>query len=1349
MSDPSHALGYQALFEQAPGLFLVLDPDSPRFTIRAATDEYLQATHTDRSTIVGRGLFEVFPDNPADTNPTGASNLRASLERVLTTRSADTMAVQKYDVRRAGAGGDFEPRYWTPRNVPVLSEKGEVLCIIHRVEDVTEWVQQVEAAHASAEESRGRVARESFEVLRASRDLDEANGKLRLANERLAEHDQARTTFFSNISHELRTPLALLLGPLEDVLRDPGRLAPDQLDHLERVRRGGLRLNHLVNSLLEFSRLQAGALEPSFEPTDLSSLTAAVAGAFQSAGYLTGVNLRVDAEPLPELVYVDPEMYERILTNLLSNAYKFTKAGEVAVSLRWKGDHAVLCVRDTGPGIPREELPRVFERFYRAPVLEGRNMEGSGIGLSIVHEMVKLHGGDIGVESVVGQGTTFTISLRAGHRHLPADLVRHEGRPAFRRQAGFLDDVLERTGKLTALLEPYSEASPAATRSADAPDRKPILVVEDNADMRAYLTFALEQQGWAVTAAASGKAALHAMNEHVPALVVSDVMMEDMGGLELTRALRASPRTRAIPIILISAQAGEDARIEGLAAGADEYLAKPFSSRELIARIASQLALSALRASARSAEEKLELALEAAQMGTWDWNLTTGELLWSQRCKDLFAIADATVTYARFLDAIHPDDRPGVDRAVQEALEGRAEYDVEMRVPLSDGAIRWVASRGRAFFDETGQAVRMAGLALDITARKQAEQQLQAERERAEWLARFPRENPDPVIRMSGHLAVEYANEAARQLGITRNRPAPASLEAAARAALERRDKVVAELVLQEKAYSFILAPVGNEVNAYGHDISDRRAVEQSRDKLVQELREADQRKTEFLGVLSHELRNPLAPIRNSLYILSRAAPDGEQAMRARVVIERQVQHLTRLVDDLLDVTRVSSGKVRLQRERLDLAALARRVTEDLRGLFTKNGVELEVVAPTHEDIPVYADPTRVAQVMGNLLQNAVKFTPGGGRTVLTVERSEGFGAISVGDTGMGISQEVMARLFTPFVQSEKTLDRSAGGLGLGLALVKGLVELHGGSVSAHSEGPGKGTTMVVRLPLDRRRSPRLTLVRPGPGAVPPRRVLIVEDHMDAAESLKEVLELNHHEVEIATNGPDGVRVAQSFKPDVVLCDIGLPGMDGFQVARAIRSDPGVRDTRLIALSGYAQPRDVEQSRDAGFDAHLAKPPDPGSLERVIAETRVGRDGGQDGDDGRATQLDVKRSSLGRVILLVDDDEDLRSTLRDMLDDDRFEVVEASSGNAALDLVRGGLRPDLILLDYRMPGLNGGETYERLRAAGAVAPTVLITAAQAAPELASRHGIPHFLGKPFGAEDLLATVSRAVGERPG
>jgi PAS domain S-box-containing protein len=359
-------------------------------------------------------------------------------------------------------------------------------------------------------------------------------------------------------------------------------------------------------------------------------------------------------------------------------------------------------------------------------------------------------------------------------------------------------------------------------------------------------------------------------------------------------------------------------------------------------------------------------------------------------------------------------------------------------------------------------------------------------------------------------------------------------------------------------------------------------------------LREADRLKNEFLAVLSHELRNPLAPIKNSLYILGRAAPGGEQATRAKETIGRQVDQLTNLVNDLLDITRITRSKVRLQKETLDLNEIVRRTAEDNRSLFDKSQVELQV-GLCATPITVCADRTRLAQVISNLLQNAAKFTPTGGRTRISVQAKGETAIVRVVDNGVGMAAPTLERLFQPFAQAAQSLDRSSGGLGLGLALVKGLVELHGGRVTARSEGLGKGSEFILELPCETGASVRasrssLRVVRE------PRRILIIEDNRDAAESLREVLELEDHEVAVAHDGAQGLQKALEFKPDVVLCDIGLPGMDGYEVARALRADERLRSIHLVALSGYALPEDLRRASEAGFQDHLAKPP---SIERL------------------------------------------------------------------------------------------------------------------------------------------------------
>ncbi|MGE0042419.1 MAG: ATP-binding protein [Vicinamibacterales bacterium] len=597
---------FQSLFEASPEVLLVLLPDSPRFTMVAATDARLAATHTSRDATIGRGLFEVFPDNPGDPGATGTGNLRASLERVIATRAPDTMAVQKYDIR--GPDGTFEVKYWSPKNVPVLSATGDVRYILHRVEDVTDLV------HASEEgaELRGRTQQMEREVVARSQELAAVVRELRDANAKLGELDVAKTTFFSNVSHEFRTPLTLMLGPLEDGLADAEEpLGPRQSARVGLARDNALRLLKLVNALLDFSRLEAGRLRAHFAPLDVSTFTLELAGMFQSAFERAGLRFVVDCPPLDGPLWVDRDMWEKIVPNLVSNAFKFTLSGEVAVRLLDGPDHVVLEVADTGSGIPEAELPHIFERFHRVAGASGRTHEGTGIGLSLVRELVELHGGRVSVESGVGRGSTFRVEIPRGFGHLPADAVSHTpSDPRLPR------DGVAHAAEAAGWLGPQG----AVARPAHPPDRPDhaeslpdarVLVVDDNPDLRAYVASLLEST-WVVVTAVDGVEALEAIRANPPDIVVSDVMMPRLDGVGLVRALRGDPGTRSIPVILLSARAGEESAVVGLDAGSDDYLMKPFSARELIARVRTHVVLSRARRDWAQQLERTNKSLEAA-----------------------------------------------------------------------------------------------------------------------------------------------------------------------------------------------------------------------------------------------------------------------------------------------------------------------------------------------------------------------------------------------------------------------------------------------------------------------------------------------------------------------------------------------------------------------------------------------------------------------------------------------------------------------------------------------------------------------------------------------------------------
>ena len=521
-----------------------------------------------------------------------------------------------------------------------------------------------------------------------------------------------------------------------------------------------------------------------------------------------------------------------------------------------------------------------------------------------------------------------------------------------------------------------------------------------------------------------------------------------------------------------------------------------------------------------------------------------------------------------------PDELP-----IQAAARFGTEFrDYELDVVFADGAVRHLLGNSAPLRDAAGATRGSVGAFIDITERKRAEA-------RAEALARFPEENPDPVLRLASDFRVLYANQAASaSLGgfgvVPGGVVAPRLAELAARALAGQRFK--SEIESDGTVFSLSLVPVGDEVNVYGQDITARKRAEEA-------LQEADRRKSEFLAMLSHELRNPLSAIRNSAYLLDRAAAGSEVGRRARAVIDRQVGHLARLVDDLLAATRITSDKVHLQRRALDLRDQIRDAVDDLRPAFETRGVKLSAELPT-APVLLEADPERLAQVVGNLLQHAASNARPGGhaRVSLTLDPARHHAVITIADDGIDLAANTRERLSHD------------------LALVRTLVEIHGGELSAPGDGLEPGARLRVRLPLAAI-GPVTVGATPRLAAGLPRWVLIIEDNVDAAELLRDLLQLGDHTVALAFSGPDGLDCARSFRPDVVLCDIGLPTMDGYAVAAAIRADPELADTCLIALSGYAQPEDIRRATTTGFDHHVAKPPDLDRLEAILSSPDCGR----------------------------------------------------------------------------------------------------------------------------------------------
>ena len=823
----------------------------------------------------------------------------------------------------------------------------------------------------------------------------------------LAELDRAKTTFFGNVSHELRTPLTLMLGPVGDVLDRPGgQLLPDDRTLLTVAQRNGLRLQRLVNTLLDFSRIEAGRVQAAYEPTDLPTMTAELASNFRSACERAGLSLVVKCPPLSEPVYVDREMWEKVVLNLLANAFKYTFEGEIAVVMRLAEGAVELEVRDTGIGIPPEEIPHVFERFHRVENARGRTQEGTGIGLALVHELVKLHGGSVAVASAPDRGSIFTVSIPTGKAHLPAERIGRARAldstalgaiPHVEEALRWLPDAGSLPGttpgppgpSLSAPLpSPSASTAPSgAAKERETGSRGRVLWADDNADMRDYVRRLLSAS-YDVETVADGEAALAAARARRPDLVLADVMMPKLDGFELLRALRGDPVTRSLPVILLSARAGEEARIEGLEAGADAYLVKPFSARELLAYVSTRLELGRLRA-------RLERA------------------------------------------------------------------------------------RARA----------------------------------------------------------EKANRA----------------------------------------------------------------------------------KDEFLATLSHELRTPLNAMLGWVRLLQSGALDEAAARRGLEVVDRNVNLQAKLITDLLDISRIISGKLTLEMSVVDVTRIVASAVETMRPAAEAKGVTLATtLAPG--SISVLGDGERLQQVVANLLSNAVKFTPKEGRVTVQLERMGDLARLGVSDTGKGIVPEFLPYIFERFRQADGSSTRAEAGLGLGLAIVRHIVELHQGSVRAESAGEGKGATFTVDLPIapaaEEEGTVDIGAAAGGARAAPSRldgvRVLVVDDDSDSRDLFTAILTHAGAEVTAASTVRDALASARRARPDVVVCDIAMPDDDGFALIREMGSWPIEQGGGVpaLALTAYARLEDRDRALAAGFRAHLSKPVEPRDLLDTVTRLSRGRPGG-------------------------------------------------------------------------------------------------------------------------------------------
>lgn len=896
--------------------------------------------------------------------------------------------------------------------------------------------------------------------------------------EALAEIDRAKTVFFSNVSHEFRTPLALMLGPLEDVCRQPETL-PLNRERVTIAYRNALRLLKLVNTLLDFSRLEAGRIRASYEATDLSNYTSELVSNFRSVVEQAGLRLRLSLPVLSEPVYVDRDMWEKIVFNLLSNAFKFTFEGEIEVSLAEEQEQIVFSVRDTGVGIARRHLPYIFERFQRVEGVKARSFEGSGIGLALVQELIKLHSGTIAVESVEGEGTTFTIRLPRGFAHLPREQVGSKHLQSTALGASFYLQEVQQWLPDEALLPDSSPEALFATEGlAQDPvavfaDRPRVVLADDNADMRAYIQRLLQDR-FDVQAVANGRAALKAVQQQRTDLVLTDVMMPEMDGFQLLQALKANQETSRIPVLLVSARAGEEATLEGMRAGADDYIVKPFSARELLARVTTHIKIARSR---YEAEQQLhDLFMQAPAAVVILRGPTYLIELANHIALKIWGRTREEVQNKPLFEALPEVRGQGLEPLLAGVLEtGIPCYGNELKVSLDRTGTGVLEDLYFVFVyaplrsaTETVEGIMV--FAYEVTEQVLARQRLAESEARfrtlAEsipnlaWMAR-----PDGWIYWYNSRWYTYTGTTPEQMagwGWQSVHDPQMLPEVLQRWRRSLRTEEPFEMVFPLKGSDGVFRPfltrvapirdsTGTLVQWFGTntDIAEQKRLEQQKD--------------EFIGVASHELKTPITSIKAFVQLLERHFRQNGDTHSALLLhkVDVQVNRLTSLVEDLLDVTKIENGQLLFHFSSFAYDTLIGEVVEETQRTASRHTIVLDLSAP----VMLYADRERIGQVLTNLLTNAIKYSPRSETIVVKTRRAGETVITSVQDSGIGIPEEKQAHLFERFYRVEGEAQITYPGLGLGLYITAEFVRRHHGSIWVESAS-GQGTTVSFSLPL-------------------------------------------------------------------------------------------------------------------------------------------------------------------------------------------------------------------------------------------------------------------------------------------
>ena len=883
--------------------------------------------------------------------------------------------------------------------------------------------------------------------------------------EALAAIDRAKTAFFSNVSHEFRTPLTLMLGPLEELIHDKN-LDAKVHEHTHAAHRNALRLLKLVNNLLDFSRVEAGRLQGSYQLSNISDLTIDLASSFRSIIEKSQMTLEVNTQHISGEIYLDRQMWEKIVLNLLSNAYKYTLKGGIKVDLTNDNDSVKLTVTDTGIGIQEEEIPHMFDRFHRIENAGGRTHEGSGIGLSLIKELVTLHGGEISLESTFGIGSAFTVILPKGKRHLPTEQIVDQSitsdSPVLR--GAFIKEALS-------LVDGHREKI-ALPDTINAEAAGSLLIVDDNHDMREYLSSLLDST-YHIRTASNGKQAIALIEQETPDLVLSDIMMPVMDGKALLSELRQNIKTKRLPFIFLSARAGEEARIEGLELGANDYLVKPFTAAELLTKIRVQLKQ---QASNRHSEQQLKNLFVQAPVAIALFRTPShilemaNELMlryWNKMGEDIlfkpFGADLANLIQDNFISIMDEVYHSGNRYISPELAMQTSRY-------APDG-ILYLMMTLEPLRDEQQNIYGIMAIATDLTEQVNARRRVELTEERLTLAI-------DSAEMGTWDFDVKKAilNTSSRTnqlFGLDKE-----SLTIDKKMSLivhEDRQKVMESMAkaLESNSdgyyhidYGIRMANTGElrYLRATGKTTFDEQGLASRFAGTIIDITEsrADEvRRNDFIAMASHELRTPLTSISAYLQLANRLTSKGGND-RLQTIIDKasqQATKMTRLVTDLLDMSKLEAGKLMLDIEPIEISEIVHSAIGDLRPLLGKNEISFD--AGIHATVS--ADREKIGQVLTNLLSNAIKYSPHGGKILVYIVPLENRVRVCVKDEGIGIAEVDLKKLFQRYFRSE-SLDRTISGFGIGLYLCHEIITRHGGKIGAESN-QGAGSTFYFDLP--------------------------------------------------------------------------------------------------------------------------------------------------------------------------------------------------------------------------------------------------------------------------------------------